>query len=301
MTESVAVGYQGRPGAFSEEALIAAAGGSVSPCGFRTVREVGDALVAGTLPFGFLPLENSIAGSVAPTYHVLYDDRLRIVGEVIMPIRQCLLGHPGATVTTIRHALSHPVALAQCSDFFEAHPALVPSTVSDTAGAAEQIAAGTDTSLAAIASYSCAERYGLSLLAEGIQDTSDNQTRFVLITTEQGGDGPPLFQGRPDHLMVEATLPHEPGAVAAMLRVIAEQGHNVTRIESQPTRTPWSYRFFIEIEVVGPVGPGTAWQESVLQASGACTFRIAGHYPRVSVDGPLDRASPSKGNPQQVT
>jgi len=110
---------------------------------------------------------------------------LRQVGETAVPVRHCLMAPRGATLAGLRSASSHTVALAQCSRFFEQHPSIKPAKSFDTAGAARQVAEAGDVTRAAIASRAAAERYGLTILQEGIQDTKDNYTRFVALVSQR--------------------------------------------------------------------------------------------------------------------
>jgi len=108
-------------------------------------------------------------------------------GETVVMVRHCLLASPGATVEGLRTVSSHPVALAQCGRFFGRHPWIVPTTSFDTAGAARDVSESGDLSRAAIAGRAAAERYGLAVLEEGIQDSRDNHTRFVAAVSRSSG------------------------------------------------------------------------------------------------------------------
>jgi prephenate dehydratase len=110
-------------------------------------------------------VENTIAGSVVGAYDVLAELPLRVVAEVVRPIRQCLLGVPGGEMRRIRRVLSHPVALDQCTNFLRSHPRIEAIAVHDMAGAARGVATTGDPTAAAIASRLAGERYGLDLLA----------------------------------------------------------------------------------------------------------------------------------------
>lgn len=246
------VGFQGEPGAYSEEAVMRFFGAAAVPVPYRDFRRVGDAVAAGEVDYGLLPVENTIAGSVAGSYDVLAALDLVVVGEVVAPIRHCLLGLPGADLETVTRILSHPVALAQCTRFLEARPGVEAIAVYDTAGAAKQVAYGGDPACAAIASRRAADRYGLAVLAAGVEDRRDNQTRFFVVAPARdrwkaaAGRVARGAGGMKVALLVET--PNEPGALVGVLQPFAERRLNLAKLEARPAPEPWTYRFFIEVE-----------------------------------------------------
>ena len=176
------VAFQGAPGAFGEEAVLRWRADAASlPC--ATFAAALDAVVHGEADAALLPVENRIAGPVAEARAALGARAtvLRVVGEVTQPIALCLLALPGATTATLRVVRSHPVALAQCGDFLRAHRDLVAEPWWDTAGAARDVARAGDATLGALASRLAAERWGLAVLAAGVQDVADNWTRFAVV------------------------------------------------------------------------------------------------------------------------
>jgi monofunctional chorismate mutase len=133
-----------------------------------------------------IPVENSIVGRVEAGWQALAAyPGMRVVADAFVPVRHCLLAPQGATLQGLSTASSHPVALAQCGRFFESHPWIKPSKSFDTGGAARDVAEGGDLTHAAIASLAAAERYGLAVLEEGIQDRRDNHTRFVAVVPQR--------------------------------------------------------------------------------------------------------------------
>ena len=170
------VGYQGEPGAYSEEASMAVLP-KATTVGFATFSRVFDALALREVDAAVLPVENSLGGIVQEVNDLLWErDGLRISAEIIHPIRHCLLGRGEPVV----RALSHPQALLQCRKFLEARK-IQAVTFHDTAAAARAVAEGMVVGSAAIASAAAGRRYGLKVIAEGIQDDASNQTRFVLV------------------------------------------------------------------------------------------------------------------------
>ena len=236
------VGYQGEPGAYSEEASMAVLP-KATTVGFATFSRVFDALALREVDAAVLPVENSLGGIVQEVNDLLWErDGLRISAEIIHPIRHCLLGRGEPVV----RALSHPQALLQCRKFLEARK-IQAVTFHDTAAAARAVAEGMVVGSAAIASAAAGRRYGLKVLAEGIQDDASNQTRFVLV------DHGPVERPSGD-VPRKASLAfigaHRPGSLVAALRCFSERGINLTRLDSRPVpNRPWQYRFYVDFEV----------------------------------------------------
>jgi len=275
---AVTVAFQGELGAFSEEAVRTWFGPSVEPLPCREFRQVGEAVLSGQVSAGLLPVENSLAGTVQPAYDVLAQPGLLVVGEVIRPIRHFLLGVPGSSIEGLRRVISHPVALAQCGNFLSRHPELEVVAVYDTAGAAREVAEGGDSTVAAIAAHAAAERYSLDVLATDLQDRSDNQTRFVVIRRE---DVPPLPEesnhaemGWKTALLVETE--NRPGALVDILLPMSQEGVNLSKLESRPGLTPWSYRFFLDFE--GNAGEAAATRALEQLRARAHSVRILGTF-----------------------
>ncbi|MGQ0562170.1 MAG: prephenate dehydratase domain-containing protein [Gemmatimonadota bacterium] len=176
------VAFQGEPGAYSEEAALLCCGRDALLVPQHSFVDVVNAVLAGGATQGILPVENSIIGPVTAATAVLAAPRLSISSELTLPILHCLLGVRGATIESVTRVFSHPAALGQCARFFETHPQLEAVTWYDTAGAAKHVASLADSTLAAIASRRAAERYGLDVLSDDIQDRTDNWTRFVVVT-----------------------------------------------------------------------------------------------------------------------
>ena len=177
------VGFQGAPGAYSEEAVRRACGLDVTAVSFRESRDVVRAVADGSIDLAVLPVENSIAGTVSSSVDAIQGQPgLRAVGEVTLAIHHCVLGIPGSTLASIRSIESHPIALAQCGLFLARHMWLEVRAAYDTAGAAEDIARVGDPTRAAIAGTTAAKRYGLAILASDVEDRPENNTRFVVLS-----------------------------------------------------------------------------------------------------------------------
>jgi len=182
------VAFQGDRGAYAESAIAQIWRHPVEQIPVPTFTGAVRAVQEGDADACVIPVENSIVGRVDAGWHALaaYPE-MRTVGETLVLVRHCLLAPKGATLEGLTAASSHPVALAQCSRFFETHPWIKQSKSFDTGGAAREVAERGELSRAAIASRAAAERYGLAVLEEGIQDQRDNHTRFVAVVSERSG------------------------------------------------------------------------------------------------------------------
>ena len=236
------VGYQGEPGAYSEEAALAILPSAVT-VGFATFSRAFDAVASREVDAAVLPVENSLGGIVQEVNDLLWErPGLRISGELIHPVRHCLLGRGEPVV----RALSHPQALLQCRRFLEARQ-IQAVTFHDTAGAARAVAEGMVVGSAAIASAAAGRRYGLKILAEGIQDDDSNQTRFVIVDR-----GPAARPGGPGltKASVAFIVADRPGSLVAALQCFSGRGINMSRLDSRPLPDrPWQYRFYVDFNV----------------------------------------------------
>ncbi len=196
---------------------------------------------------GLMAIENSVAGALLTNYLLLEEHELRIHAEVYLRISHALLTVPGAGLDEVRTVESHPMALAQCREFFARRPRLRPVEAYDTAGSAEAVAAGGQVSRAAIAPLWCAEPYGLAVAAEAIEDSPHNWTRFFLI----GATDAESFGTKTS---VAFSVGHHVGSLVRPLQVLAEAGSSLTKIQSLPiVGKPWAYRFFADF--LHPAGP----------------------------------------------
>jgi prephenate dehydratase len=262
--------FQGALGAFSEEAVRILVPDS-EPVPRPSFEAVVRAVERGEDPWGVVAVENTLAGAVAEAYDALEAGAVSVVGEVAIPIRHCLLAIGGATIHQLREARTHPVALSQCKAFFARHPYIRPQAVYDTAGAAAEVAAGGDPTVAAIASRRAGDRYGLEVLEADLQDRDDNQTRFYSIRKQ----AMPLAEG-PYKTACVAELEHRPGSLHRLIGVFAERGLDLSHVASRPAASPWTYRFILEF------GHATAEQGvEAIEAAKALSarFRVLGTFP----------------------
>ncbi len=172
--------YQGAPGAFSHEACL-----DLRPWDKAVAYDSFEAAIAalrsGEVGCALIPVENTTMGRVEPAATLIDEAGLTVVSEVWRPIRLALMAPPGASLRTVKTAESHPVALRQCPGSL-AELGIAPVEAFDTAGAARAVAEAGDPTRAAVAPARAAEVYDLSILRHDIQDSSDNRTRFVLLS-----------------------------------------------------------------------------------------------------------------------
>ena len=237
------IAFQGVRGAYSEAALLKHFGSGAEAVGFAFSEQVFDAVEQGRVDGGFVPVENTIAGSVGVNTDLLLERKVFATAEAYLPIEHCLLALPGETLESVKTVRSHPIALAQCRDFLNAR-GLVAVPEYDTAGSAELVAVRKTPGEAAIASRRCAEAYGLNVLAEGIQSAVLNITRFLGFVRE--GEIPSGLKREKTSLAF--AVHHHPGALLECLKLFADHSINLTKLESRPIPSnPFEYSFFVDI------------------------------------------------------
>jgi prephenate dehydratase len=267
------VAFQGVRGAYSEAALLRHYGARAEPVPCAFSEQVFDAVESGRADAGFVPVENSIAGLVGVNTDLLLERKVFAVAESYLLIEHCLLGRPGEKLDDVKSVCSHPIALAQCRDFLNSR-GLKAVPEYDTAGAAEIVARRKAPGEAAIASKRCAEVYGLAVLAEGIQSSKDNYTRFLAFVRE--GDIPAGLKREKTSLAF--SVHHHPGALLECLKLFADHGLNLTKLESRPIPSnPFEYSFFADF-LGGDEDAGVKAALAELRAK-ARHVKVLGSYP----------------------
>ena len=277
-TPGVRIAYSGEPGAFAEDAVVAAFGdvARVGLTGFRAVfTEVAD----GRAVAGVVPIENSVHGTVRENYDLLLEHELEVRAEVVVPVRLCLAALPGERLDGIGRVYSHIQALGQAEAFLRTRPWELLTTY-NTAGAGRLIVDRAERGSAAVLSPRAAGLFGLAILADPIQDVADNRTRF-LIVARPADVLPPLRLG--DHAAMRTTLVlavrNEPGALLRVLAVFAAHHLNMSTIESRPSRErAWEYVFWVDLDA-DRSAPATVAALEDLRAVTTMT-RVLGSYPR---------------------
>jgi prephenate dehydratase len=246
------VAFQGEPGAFSEAAAVQLLGPAITTVPRLTFDAVFRAIADGAADALLVPVENSLAGSVVRVYDLLLENDLAITAETILPIELHLIARSGATLADIRTVSSHPMALAQCERFFSEHPQYKRVPAEDTAGSVREMLARGDTVSAAIAGRRAADHYHGVILAEQIQDNTENFTRFVLLRPAAEA-ARALIASDARKMSLAMRIAHRPGALLASLEPFARHNINLRKIESRPIHgQPWVYQFVLEIEADQP-------------------------------------------------
>ncbi len=224
---ALTLSFQGELGAYSHQACLELyPDGDVLPC--QTFESAILAVVDQRADLAILPIENSTYGRVADIHGLLPDAPLHVVGEHFLRVRINLLGNPGIELAALEEVISHPVLLGQCRRFLKAHQ-LRSQAVADTAGAAKSIAESQSQTKGALASSFAAQFYGLSVLAENVEDNADNTTRFLVMsatpskTVPQKGAVMTSFVFRVDNT---------PAALYKAMGGFATNGVNMVKLES---------------------------------------------------------------------
>ncbi len=243
VAKNARVAFQGERGAFSEEAAVKLLGEEIALVPRPTFEAAFSAINDGLADYILAPIENSLAGSVHRSFDLLVDSNLNILAEVVIPIAHNLIAAPGAKFEELAVVESHPVALAQCEQFFSVNPRLRRVVTEDTAGSVRAVVRSGDRTRAAIAGRRAAEIYGGAILREHLEDNSENYTRFLLLS--------PSFDAaeNADKLSLVFQLDHRPGALYHALEPFARRTVNLMKIESRPVHgSPWQYRFYLDLQ-----------------------------------------------------
>jgi prephenate dehydratase len=242
------VAIQGVSGAFHEIAARQFFEGEeieILPC--ITFKDLFKALADDPTLLGIIAIENTIAGSLLQNHNLLKESGCMVVGEHKLRIEHCLVALPGQRLEDIVEVYSHPIALMQCEDFLDNHKHIKAIESEDTALSAKEIADNKITGRAAICSSLAAEKYGLEILAKGIETNKRNFTRFLMIAepvlAKEMIEGVKLDKGS-----LVFTLPHEEGSLAKVLSILSFYHVNLTKIQSLPIiGEEWKYQFYINL------------------------------------------------------
>jgi prephenate dehydratase len=256
----IKVAIQGERGSFSHEAaerMLPQC--AVIPCARSA--EVFDRVEQASVSAAVIPIENSLAGTVAEHADLLVARSVFIQAEFLLRIVHNVIAAPGVKLTAVRRVLSHPVALEQCRDFFRHHPGIEPVPFYDTAGSVKHVVAENLRDAAGIAGRHAAREYAGKILRAGIEDDKRNFTRFLLIRKVKanargtGQKGSASLTHRYQHLIPRGAnktslaykVKNEPGALFKSLSVFALRDISLSKIESRPMRgRPWEYVFYID-------------------------------------------------------
>ena len=277
------VAFLGPEGTFSEEALFAAtAGEEIEAVPLPTIYECVMAVADGRCERALVPIENSLEGSVNATLDALVfeTDQVQIVGEVVHPITHTLIARTQLPLRQIERVLSHPQASAQCTRFLRERLSHAEVMGAQSTADAVRIVAESDQPWAALGNHISAELYSCKVLAEKVEDTPANETRFVWLERASRGKPPDLLTDRAHSFKTSVVfwgLPDHPGALVDVLQEFATRKINLSKIESRPRKQGLGrYVFFADLA-------GRADDPGVVDALAAIratveTLRVLGCY-----------------------
>ncbi len=281
------VGFLGPAGTFTEEALFTEADyAAADMVPLPTIEDVLEAVTAGRVSVGFLPIENAIEGTVNATADsLIFDSELRIQREVVIGIHLNLVAGPDTALTDVRRLLSFPVATAQCRHYLAEHlraVEIIPTN--STAEAAQRLSEDPHRDTAALSPRLAAELYGLTVIAEAVEDHPDNQTRFVAVAAR----GVPAPTGHDKTSIVCFQREDHPGSLHAILSEFSARGINLTKLESRPTkRALGDYCFLIDLE--GHIGDEVVADCLRVLRAELADVKLLGSYPAAGAHGPALR------------
>jgi prephenate dehydratase len=274
----VKIAFLGPEGTFSEEALLTAiARSDLDPAPLPTIYDCVIAVQEREVERAFVPIENSLEGSVGATLDTLVfeTDDVEIVGELIHPVRHSLIARRELALEEIERVVSHPQANAQCARFLRERLGQAEVVAAPSTADAVRMVAETDAPWAALGTRLSAELNGCRVLLEGVEDHPDNETRFVWLSREGvSGSSPGPFKTS----IVFWGLPDAPGSLVEVLRAFADRDVNLSKIESRPLKQGLGrYIFFADLE-------GAEGDEAIAGALDAVrsqvdTVRVLGSYP----------------------
>jgi chorismate mutase/prephenate dehydratase len=240
LEEPLSVAFLGPQGTFSEAAVIKRFGQACKGVPCASIDEVFRKVESGEANYGVVPVENSTEGAIGRTLDLLLQSPLRMCGEVLLAVHQCLLSQD-ADLLKIKRVYSHPQSLGQCQDWLNTHlPHAERVSVASNAEAASL--AAKEKHSAAIAGRQAAERFNIAVQAANIEDDPRNTTRFLVIGNQD------VASGR-DKTSLVMSAPNRPGAVHDLLVPLAKHGVSMSKLESRPARAGlWEYVFFVDIE-----------------------------------------------------
>lgn len=264
------IAYLGPQGTFTEAAALKRFGSAIQEQSCATIDEVFSAVASGSAHYGMVPVENSTEGAVGRTLDLLLNSELKICGEVLLPVHQCLLAKE-SDLAGIRKVYSHPQSFGQCQGWLNAHlPKVERITAPSNSDAART--AAKELHSAAIAGSQAAPHFGLNVLVEGIEDDPRNTTRFLVIGKQE------VAPSGNDKTSLVMSAANRPGAVHDLLVPLAKHGVSMTKLESRPARSGlWEYVFFLDIEGHKLDAKVTAALAELKQV--AAFVKVLGSYP----------------------
>ncbi|MEE2600798.1 MAG: prephenate dehydratase [Thermoproteota archaeon] len=268
------VSFQGERGAYSEAALKSFFDDKIETTSCTTFAEALKNTEDNTTDYCVLPIENSLEGSVGESNDLLLSTKLNVVGEIYYRIRHCLIGI--GSIKDTDTVYSHPQALGQCRQFIQKHSLkTVPSY--DTAGSVKIIKDLNKTNIACIASKRAAEIFDVPIIHQGIEDNTNNYTRFLVLSKEKNDE---IERSKTSIIF---SVKHEVGALHKIINEFYQYKVNLTKIESRPNKdTPWEYNFYVDFE--GHQDDSSIREMLEKLRDNSSFLKILGSYPIANLD-----------------
>jgi len=291
-TDRPKVAIQGIRASFHEEAALKYFGENIQTIECMSFKQTFDALQNKDADYVVMAIENSIAGSILPNYSLLLNYGFPVVGEIYLPIQLHLMALPGVRFEDIKYVTSHPIAIRQCVDFFDEYPHLQIIESNDTAACAKRIRDEQLTDTVAIANTLAARLYGLDVLERRIESNKKNFTRFLILTNHEN-----MEKKQPNKASLCFQVSNKVGALAKVLNILAEEGVNMSKIQSMPVLGKRNeYNFYVDIEWDESRQYDTAIRQILKYTQ---NFNILGEYQRHVEEGdPVAKQSKNEKTPR---
>jgi prephenate dehydratase len=237
------VAIQGIRASFHEEAAFKFFGTDIKAIECDSFKQTCEVLKDKKADYVVMAIENSIAGSLLPNYTLLREYNFSIVGEVYLAIQLHLMALPGVKFKDVKYVQSHPIAIRQCSDFFDEFPNLQVIESSDTAACAKKIREENLTDTAAIANLLAAKLYDLQVMERRIESNKKNFTRFLILADK------PIGTTESNKASLSFQVGNSVGSLAEVLNIFSEYKINLSKIQSMPVLGKRNeYNFYVDIE-----------------------------------------------------
>ena len=266
------VSFQGERGAYSEAASVSFFGNEIEAIPCFTFADVLKNTENGNSDYSILPIENSLEGSVGESNDLLLSTKLNVIGEIYYRIHHCLIGT--GSIGDIDTVYSHPQALGQCRQFIQENSLkTIPSY--DTAGSVKIIKDLNKDSIACIASRNAAEIFGVAVIQEGIENNTNNYTRFLVFSKEKND------KTENSKTSIIFSVKHEAGALYQIINEFYQHKINLTKIESRLTRKKaWEYNFYLDFE--GHIDDNNCKKAVEGLINLGSTVKVLGSYPKLN-------------------
>jgi len=281
--EKPRVAIQGIRASFHEEAAFKYFGENIQTIECNSFKQTFDALENNQADYVVMAIENSIAGSILPNYSLLLNYNFPVIGEIYLPIQLHLMALPGVVFEQVKYVTSHPIAIRQCVDFFDEYPHLKIVESSDTAACAKRISEEKLTDTVAIANTLAAKLYGLDIIERRIESNKKNFTRFLILTTHEKAAKP----ASANKASLCFQVSNQVGALAKVLNIFANQGVNMSKIQSMPVLGKRNeYNFYVDVEWEENKHYDTAVKQILKYTH---NFNILGEYKRHEDESNLEK------------